>query len=71
MKTEIIAIHPRFPEFDKTILLEVSQQKPVTVVMFKDGQGRSFAAGDKVDITGRVKDYKGKLEIIAEKVKMK
>ncbi len=58
-------------EFDKMLLLEVSQQKPVTVVMFKDGQGRSFATGDEVDITGQVKGYKGKLEIIAEKVKMK
>lgn len=58
-------------EFDKTLLLEVSQQKPVTVVMFKDGRGRSFAAGDEVDITGQVKEYKGKMEIVAEKVKTK
>lgn len=58
-------------EFDKTLLLEVSQQKPVTVVMFKDGQDRSFATGDEVDITGQVKEYKGKMEIVAEKVKTK
>lgn len=58
-------------ELDKTLLLEVSQQKPVTVVVFKDGKGRSFATGDEVDITGQVRDYKGNVEIVAEKVKRK
>lgn len=58
-------------ELDKTLLLEVSQQKPVTVVVFKDGKSRNFSAGDEVDISGQVKDYRGRLEIVAEKVNVK
>lgn len=58
-------------ELDKILLLEVSQQKQVTVVVFKDGKGRNFSAGEEVDITGQVRDYKGKMEVVAEKVKTK
>ena len=58
-------------ELDKMFFVEVSQQKPVTVIVFKDGKEKAFAVGNEVDITGQLREYKGKMEIIAEKVKAK
>ncbi len=51
------------------VLLEVYEPKSVTVVMFNDGKQHNFASGSSIEVIGRVREYKGKYEVIAEKVK--
>ncbi len=55
-------------EFGKTFLIEVSEEKPITVVVFRDGSNNNFSEGSRIEVFGQVREYKGKLEIVAEKV---
>ena len=54
---------------DKVVFLEIYQEKieEVTVVLFKD-QNITLTPGMRVEITGSIEDYDGKVEIIGNKV---
>jgi DNA/RNA endonuclease YhcR with UshA esterase domain len=52
---------------EKVLILQVSQPKAITVVVFKDGN-ISLKEGDIVRITGSVDEYEGKPEIIADEI---
>ena len=55
-------------DFDNLAVVEVAEIKSATVVVF-DRQMLNFMVGDNVAVTGEVKDYKGKKEIVAGSVK--
>lgn len=60
----------RVTDTGKMMFLEVEQEKveQVTIILFKPGDITLFE-GEYVEIVGEVEDYKGKREIIANKVK--
>ena len=51
------------------IFIEVNQQNPVTVVLFTDDDIR-LKSGDSVEVFGEVQEYKGKNEILAQKIRV-
>ena len=52
------------------IFIEVNQQNPVTVVLFSDDDNLRLNNGDNVEVFGEVQEYKGKNEIIAQKIRV-
>lgn len=56
--------------FGSTALIEIAEIKSINVVVF-DKRMLKFTVGDTISVTGELKKYKGKTEIIAEKIKVK
>lgn len=52
------------------VFIEVSYKSPVTVVLFTDDDNLKLKNGDNVEVVGEVQEYKGKNEIIAEKIRV-
>ena len=52
------------------VFIEVNQQNPVTVVLFTDDDSLKLQDGDSVEVIGEVQEYKGKNEIIAQKIRV-
>lgn len=50
------------------VFIDVKQEYPVTIVLFTDDGSLKLKNGDNVEVTGKVQDYKGKNEIIANKI---
>ncbi len=50
--------------------LEVNYQSPVTIVLFTDDKNLSLKVDDSIEVIGEVQEYKGKNEIIAQKVRV-
>lgn len=55
--------------FDGLAVVEVAEIKSVGVVVF-DRDMLKFEVGDKVAVSGELRDYKGKKEIVAEKIRV-
>jgi len=53
--------------FDGISVIEIAEIKSVNVVVF-DKRMLKFSVGDNVTVTGQRKEYKGKTEIIVEKI---
>lgn len=52
------------------VFIEVSQQNPVTVVLFTDDDNLKLNSGDNIEVIGEVQEYNGKNEIIAQKIRV-
>lgn len=52
------------------VFIDVNQQSPVTVVLFTDDNNLRLNNGDKVEVIGEVQGYKGKNEVIAQKIRV-
>lgn len=52
------------------VFIEVNQQNPITVILFTDSNNLKLNNGDNIEIVGKVQEYKGKNEIIAQKIRM-
>lgn len=52
------------------VFIEVSQQMPVNVVLFTDEDNLKLNSGDNVEVIGKVQEYNGKEEIIAQRVRV-
>ena len=52
------------------VFVEVSQQSPVTVVLFTNDDNLKLSNGDNVEVIGEVQEYNGKNEIIAQKIRV-
>ncbi|MBI2649886.1 hypothetical protein HYX04_01070 [Candidatus Woesearchaeota archaeon] len=52
------------------VFIEVNQQSPVNVVLFTDNNNLKLSNGDNVEVIGKVQEYNGKNEIIAEKIRL-
>lgn len=52
------------------VFIEVNQQNPVTIVLFTNGDNLKLKNDDFIEVIGQVQEYKGKNEIIAQKVRV-
>lgn len=52
------------------VFIKVNQQNPVTIVLFTKEENLKLIDGDNIEIIGEVQEYKGKNEIIAQKVRV-
>ena len=52
------------------VFIEVSQQNPVNVVIFSDKNFSALKTNEHVEILGKVQEYNGKNEIIAQKIRV-
>ena len=52
----------------KIILLDIIQPETITIVLFKDSD-LNISTGTKVEITGEIDEFNGKMEIIGNEVK--
>jgi len=50
--------------------LDISQQNSVSVVLFSPGDNLKLKNGDNVEVIGKVQEYNGRNEIIAQKVRV-
>ena len=56
---------------EKVMILEITQPQEITVVIFKNQNNTiNINEGNEVEIFGKVDEYEGKLEIIAERVRV-
>ena len=51
------------------VFVEIIQQIPVNVVLFKNGDKLKLNNGDNIEIIGKVQEYGQKEEIIAQKIR--
>ncbi|MBI2124628.1 OB-fold nucleic acid binding domain-containing protein [Candidatus Pacearchaeota archaeon] len=59
----------KISQSENVAFLEVSYESPITIVLFTD-KNVSLEANDSIEIIGEVQEYKGKNEIIAQKVRV-
>ena len=52
------------------VFVDVSQQNSVPVVLFTDSNNLNLKNGDNVEVIGKVQEYNGKNEIIAQKIRV-
>ena|SRR3989338_6918391 len=56
---------------EKVSILEITQPQKITVVLFKNkNKNISISEGSEVEIFGRVDEYEGNMEIIAERIRV-
>ncbi len=52
------------------VFIDVSQQNSVPVVLFTDNNNLNLKNGDNVEVIGKIQEYNGKNEIIAQKIRV-
>ena len=52
------------------VFVDISQQNSVPVVLFTDSNNLNLKNGDNVEVIGKVQEYNGKNEIIAQKIRV-
>lgn len=56
---------------EKVMILEITQPQEITVVLFKNKNSSiNINQGNEVEIFGKVDEYNGKMEIIADRVRV-
>ncbi len=56
---------------EKVMILEITQPNEITVVLFKNNNSSiRINKGNEVEIFGKVDEYQGNMEIIAERVRV-
>ena len=50
--------------------VEIIQKVPVSVVVFKDKTNLRLKSNDSIEVYGKVKEYNGKNEIIAQRIRI-
>ena len=56
---------------EKVAILEITQPQEITVVLFKNKNSSiNINKGNEVEIFGKVDEYNGKMEIIADRVRV-
>ena len=55
---------------DDVAIIEVEHQNVITIILFTDDKNLILAKGDNVEVLGQVQEYKGKNEIIAQKLRL-
>lgn len=54
----------------KVVFVEVAEQNEVNVILFTNENNLNFKNGDNIEVIGKVQEYNGKNEIIANKVRV-
>ena len=52
------------------VFIEINQQNPATIVLFTEDDNLKLKNGDSVEISGKVQEYNGKNEIIANRIRV-
>ena len=56
---------------EKVTIIEITQPQKITVVLFKnENKTMPIQEGNEVEIIGKVDEYEGKLEIIADRLRI-
>ena len=55
--------------FDNLALIEIAEIRSANVVVF-DKRMLKYGIGDNISVSGELRDYKGKKEIIAERIRV-
>jgi exonuclease VII large subunit len=56
---------------EKVVIMEITQPQQMTVVLFKnENKTMQIQQGNEVEIFGKVDEYEGKLEIIADRLRV-
>jgi len=56
---------------EKVTIMEITQPQQITVVLFKDeNKSMPIQQGNEIEIFGKVDEYEGKLEIIADRLRI-
>lgn len=70
-RVKIKGIVNKITELNKTTFIELTQPSTIDVIVFKDKQGNlSIKPGNKIEIIGNIDEYKGNLEIIAQRIRV-
>ena len=67
---KLIGTITKISKNDNVAFLEVNYQSPVIVVLFTDDKNLSLKVNDSIEVFGEVQEYKGKNEIIAQKIRV-
>ena len=60
----------RITKKNDVIFIQVNQNNPVSVVLFKGNGALDLNQGDYIEILGTVRDYRGKNEIVADSIRL-
>ena len=52
------------------VFIDVIQQSPVSIVVFNNDNALKLKNNDSVEVIGKVQEYNGKNEIIAQKIRL-
>jgi|TARA_B100001964_G_C14179906_1_gene575687 DNA/RNA endonuclease YhcR with UshA esterase domain len=56
---------------EKVTIMEITQPQQITVVLFKDeNKTMPIQQGNEIEIIGKVDEYEGKMEIIADRLRV-
>ena len=56
---------------EKVVIMEITQPQQITVVLFKkENKTMPIYTGNEIEIFGKVDEYEGKMEIIADRVRI-
>ncbi len=67
---KLIGTITKISQNDDVAFIEVDYQSPVTVVLFTENKNLSLKADDTIEVVGEVQEYRGKNEIIAQKIRV-
>jgi len=60
----------KISDVGNVVFIEVSQQSIVDVILFGNGSSLNLKNGDNVEVIGKVQEYNGKNEVIAQKIRV-
>ncbi len=61
----------RVTDMEKVTIMEITQPQQITVVLFKnENKTMPIQQGNEVEIFGKVDEYEGKMEIIADRLRI-
>ena len=68
---KVRGIVSRLADTEKVTIMEITQPAEVTVVLFKgSNESTPIREGNEVEIIGKVDEYEGKLEIVAQRARV-
>ena len=67
---KLIGTIAKISQNDNVAFIEINYQSPITVVLFAENKNLSLKINDSIEIIGEVQEYRGKNEIIAQKVRV-
>ena len=68
---KVKGIVSRITDTEKVTIMEVTQPAEITIVLFKaENKATPIEEGNEVEVIGKVDDYEGNLEIIAQRARI-
>ncbi|MBS3097612.1 hypothetical protein J4209_02335 [Candidatus Woesearchaeota archaeon] len=70
-KVKIKGVLTKVSDTENVVFLEITQAQNMDVIIFKDkGQILNLTEGNYVEIIGKIEEYEGKREVIADRVRV-